>query len=236
MTRALKIVLGIQIGLGLIWTLSAAMAHGAGGLAAVGVFFIVYAIFALMFLFAAWVCWKYPAERWRAIWIMLLPVVFWFAPLIIRTLAGDHLTTQQLTKLLVLATIALLGLCWIMPRRITRFIPDGLIRSRLFNWLILLSVIGGWLFYIFIIVYVANEKSSSTAGGEAIAFAIILASLYLIWQGVGGFLAMTWAWLCLRSEATDKPRKLSIAQIVVSLPGVLLGAAVAFWLAGQGHL
>ena len=180
MTRALEIVRGIQIALGLIWTLSAAMADGAGGLAAVGVFFVVYAIFALMFLFAAWVFWKYPAERRRATWIMLLPVVFWFAPLIIRPLAGDYLSTQQLVKLFVLAAIALIGLCWIMPRRITRFIPDGLTRSRLFNWLILLSVIGGWLFFIFIIVYVANEKSSSSAGGEALAFAIILASLYLI--------------------------------------------------------
>lgn len=236
MNRALKIVLGIQIVLGLIWTLAAAMAHGAGGLAAVGVFFIVYAIFALLFLFAMWVCWKYPEERRLAIWIMLFPVVFWFAPLIIRPLAGDYLSTQQLAGLFILAGIALIGSCWLMPRRITRFIPDGLIRSRLFNWLILLSVIGGWLFFIFVVVYVANDKSSSAAGGEALAVAIILAALYLIWQGVGGFLAATWAWLCLRSKTTNKSRKLSIAQIVVSLPGVLLGVAVAVWLAGQGHL
>ena len=40
MTRALKIVLGIQIALGVVWTLAGAMAHGAGGLAAVGVFLL----------------------------------------------------------------------------------------------------------------------------------------------------------------------------------------------------
>jgi hypothetical protein len=54
MDRALKIVLGIQITLGLMW-------------------------------------------------IMLLPIVFWFAPLIIRTMAGDYLSTQQLAAMVVLA-------------------------------------------------------------------------------------------------------------------------------------
>ena len=236
MTRALKIVLGIQIGLGLIWTLSAAMAHGAGGLAAVGVFFFVYAIFALMFVFAAWAFWKYPGERRRAGWIMALPAIFWFAPLFIRQFAGDHLSSQQLGALLILAAIALVAICWFMPRRITRFIPDGLIRSRLLNWSILLSVIGGWLFFIAAIIYVANDKPSSTVGGEGFGMSIIFAALYLIWVGVGSFLAATWSWLCLRSETTGTRRRLSIAQIVVSLPGVLLGAAVAFWLAGQSYL
>ena len=167
---------------------------------------------------------------------MGLPVLFWFAPLIIRSLAGGFLKTQQLTGLLVIAAIAFIALCWFVPRRVTRFIPDGLIRSRLFNWLILLAVIGGWAFFIGVIVYVANDKSSSSAGGEALGMAIIIAAIYLIWQAVGNFLAATWAWLCLRSETSDKSTKLSIAQIVVCLPGVLLGTVVAFWLAGQGHL
>lgn len=237
MTRALKIVLGIEVTLGLTWTLTAAMAHGAGGLAAVGVFFMVYAIFAAMVLFAAWVFWKYPAERRRAAWIMLLPILFWFAPLLIRPLAGDYLSSQQLGVLLLLGALVLIALCWIMPKRITRYVPDGLIRSRLFNWLILLAVVGGWLFFIFVVGYVATEdRSSMSTGGEALAFAIILAALYLIWLGVGSFVAATWAWLCLRSDTPGKSRKLGIAQLVISLPGVLLGVAVAVWLAGQGHL
>ena len=237
MTRALKIILGVEVVLGLLWTIIAAMAHGAGGLGAVAFFLIIYAVFAVFFIFAAWVYWKRPDERKRAGWIMLLPIVFWFVPLTIRSMAGGYLSSQQLSIMLLVLGVIAVAACWVLPRKAAALIPDFLVRSKLFNWLLIVAVIAGWLFFVGVIVYVLNEDvPGSTTTGTAIAYALIFAAMYLIFQGVGGFVVSTWAWLCLRGGFEKTTRGLNITQLVVSVPGVLIGIVVAVWLAGQGHL
>ena len=233
MTQALKIVLGIEIALGLVWVLVASMAHGSGGLGAIGVMLIVYAMFAIFFLLAAWACWRHPLERRRAVWIMVLPFAFWVAPVLIRELAGDYLSTEQLVAAVTFVALVLLGTSWFMPKRIAGVIPDGLIRSRIFNWLILLSIIGGWLCFILVVGYVAAADTSSTTGGTTHGIAIMLAAVYLIWLGVGSFVTATWAWICLRSEVANRSFRLSIAQLICATPGVIVGIVVAAWLARQ---
>ena len=235
MTQALKIVLGIEIALGLFWTIIAAMAHGPGGLGAVAFFLVIYAVFAVFFVFAAWTFWKRPDERKRAGWIMLLPFVFWFVPLIIRSMAGGHVSSQQLSiTLLVLGVIAIAA-CWILPRKAAALIPDFLVRSKLFNWLLIVAVIAGWLFFVGVSIYVINEDvPGSTSSGTAVAYAITIAAMYLVFQAVGGFLVSTWAWLCLRGGFEKTTRGLNIAQLVVAAPGILIAVAVAAWLPGKG--
>ena len=239
MILALRIILWAEIALGIFWTISAAMAHGAGGLAVVGLFFIIFALFAAFFLFAAWAWFKYPDQQRLAGWIMLLPIVVWFAPIVVRSMSGGVLSQQQLLSLILLLLVAAIGTCWIFPRRAAALVPDVLVRSRLFNWLILLGMIGGWLFMIFVVLYFANSptaSSSSTDTGMALAYAIILAAIYLIWLGIASFGASTWAWLSLRGGFEATARKLNIAQLVVATPGVLLGVLVAVWMAEQGRL
>ena len=234
MNRALKIVLGISVALGLLWTLAAAMAQGAGGLAVVGLFLVVYPVFGVFFLFAAWMFWKHPEQRKPAGWTMAIPVIAWFLPNIIRGVSGGALHTGQLTTLalasLVFATVA----AWIFPRKAARFVPDRLARSRLFNWLILLAMIGAWSFLVFVVYYVSTGEGAS--GGSALAYAIILAALYLVGIGVGSFGAATWAWVSLRGGFEATARKLNIAQMIVAAPGVLIAVLVASWLVEQGRL
>ena len=239
MNLALRIILWVEIALGIFWTFSAAMAHGAGGLAVVGFFLIIFPLFAAFFLFAAWAWWKHPDERGVAGWIMALPVVFWFAPVMIRSVSGGFLSQQQFTSLVLLLLAAAIGTCWIFPRTAAAFVPDLLVRSRLFNWLVLLGMIGGWLFMIFVVLYFANSPkaiSSSTDSGMALAYAINLAAIYLNWLGIASFGASTWAWLSLRGGFEATAPKLNIAQLVVATPGVLLGVLVAVWMAEQGRL
>ncbi len=237
MNRALKIVLGIEVALGIFWTVAAAMAQGPGGLAAVGIFLFVYALYAAFFLFAAWVFWSQPDRRRIAGWIMALPFLFWFLPVIIRSMAGGVLSSQQFSAALLVLLIAIIGFCWVAPRRASAFIPAFLVRSKLFNWLIVLAVVGGWLFFVLAVSYVASSKSPSTSGtGEGLAFAIVIAALYLVWLGVGSFGASTWAWVSLRGGIQTATRKLNIAQLVVAAPGVMLGIAVAVWMGEQGRL
>ncbi|MGI9233251.1 MAG: hypothetical protein ACR2RD_06435 [Woeseiaceae bacterium] len=237
MKRALKVIFWVEIVLGVLWTILAAMAQGAGGLAVFGLFLLVYGVYAAFFLFAAWVYWTYVDCRRSAGWIMVLPILFWFAPLVIRSLAGGVLTNQQFVVLLIVLMIIAIGVCWVAPRRAATIVPGFLLRSRLFNWLILLSMIGGWAFFVFVLWYVANGDSSSTStSGTAVAYAIVLAAIYLIWLGFGSFGASTWAWVSLRGGVETTTRKLNVAQLVFATPGVLIGISVAVWLAGQGHL
>jgi len=237
MNRALNIVLGIEVALGILWTVFAAMAHGAGGLGVVGVFLFVYAVYAAFFLFAAWVFWTRPDSRSIAGWIMALPFLFWFLPTMIRSLAGGVLSTRQFSIGLLILLIATIAFCWVAPRRASAYIPTFLLRSKLFNWLIVLSVVGGWLFFILVVAYVASSKSPSTSGtGEGVGMAIVLAAIYLVWLGVGSFGASTWAWVSLRGGIEKVTRKLNIAQLVVAAPGVMLGIIVAVWMGEQGRL
>lgn len=239
MNRALKIILGTEIVLGILWTLLAAMAQGAGGLAVLGLFMFVYGLYAAFFVFAAWVYWKRPDERRVAGWIIALPILFWFLPMMIRSLAGGVLTQPQLIGFLSIIVIVAIAICWFVPRKAAVVIPGFLVRSTLFNWLVLLALIAGWLFLVFVVLYVANEDRSgmsTSSSGTAVAYAVVLLAIYLIGLGAGSFGVSTWAWVSLRGGFEITARKLNIAQLIVAAPGVLIGILVVVWLAGQGNL
>lgn len=213
------------------------MAHGPGGLGAVAVGLITYALFAAFFLFAAWAFWKHPEQRKLAAWIMFLPVVFFFAPIAIRSMAGEYLSSDQFNVVLVIAAVAAIGACWVIPRKVAIIVPDFLIRSKLFNWLIILAVIAGWLLLLFVVIYVVNEDiPSASRSGTGLGTALIIAALYLLGLGLANFAAATWAWLCLRGGTAGNPRKLNIAQLAVAAPGILIGLAICGVLASQGGL
>ena len=235
MNKALKIVLGLEVALGLLWTVLAAMAHGPGGLGALAIGLVIYAIFAAFFVFAAWALWKHPDERKLAGWIMVLPVVFFFTPFIVRSMAGEYLTSDQFNGFLLFAAIAAIGACWVLPKKVVMVIPGFLIRSKLFNWLVILAIAAGWLFLIFVVIYITNEDISSTSG-TGLGAALIIGALYLIGLGVANFVAATWAWVCLRGGTDGNPRGLNITQLVVAAPAILIGLVITGWSAIQGQL
>lgn len=236
MTRAVNIVLGVAIILGLLWTFAAATAHGAGGLAAVGVFFVVYGLYAVAAAFALWVLWKHPAQRTRAVWMLALPVIFWFLPNVLRSLAGGYVNSQQIGVLLLAAVVFALVFAWLFPRRAAILLPRFLVSSRVFNWLVLLAMPAAWVFLIVIVAFGSNSAASSSNSGMALAYAIMLAGLYLLGLGAGSFGVSTWAWLSLRGGFEQAPRRLNIAQLCVAAPGVIAGCLVAVWLFQQGSL
>ena len=147
MKRALRIVLGIEVALGAIWALVSAMAQGAGGLGAVYVFLVVYPLFGLFVLFAAWTFWKHGEHRRLASWIMVLPVIFWFLPLALRSLAGGAVSGEQVGSVVIGTMATALLAAWIAPRKAATLIPAYLVRSRAFNWLLLIALVAAWLFF-----------------------------------------------------------------------------------------
>lgn len=236
MTRVINIALGAEIMLGLLWTLAAATAHGAGGLAAFGVFLVVYALFVIAAAFALWVLWKHPALRSRAAWMLALPVVFWFLPNVLRSLAGGYVNSQQIGVFLLAAVVFALAFAWLFPRRAGILLPRFLVSSQTFNWLVLLAIPAAWTFLIVIVTFVSKSDGLSSSSGTALAYAIILAALYLLGLGAGSFGVSTWAWLSLRGGFEQAPRRLNIAQLCVAAPGVIAGLLVAAWLFQQGSL
>ena len=232
MRRTLKILLIVQLVLGVPWVFLAAAANGPGGLAIVGLFFLLYAIFAVMFMVAAYACWRYPAERTLAVWIIVLPVVLWMLPNVARSLYGGAVPADQNLGLIAMISLSGLAACWIFPRRVARFIPDLLLQSRAFNWVILLSIVAAWVFLFIAALYLYTEPSYTSDGaGMKLAYGLLLGAIYLAGLGAGSFGASTWAWISLRSGASV--RRLNIAQFVAAAPGIAIGVGAVVWLTSQ---
>jgi hypothetical protein len=235
MRRALRIVLGIEVVLGAMWTLVSAMAQGAGGLAVAHVFLTVYPLFGVFVVFSAWAFWKHPAHRTLASWTMALPVIFWFLPVALRSLAGGAVSGDQLWFVVVGAIAIALLAAWVAPRRAATLIPGFLVRSRIFNWLLLTALIAAWLLLVSVVFFVAShDRPSTSTSGTGVAYAIVLASIYLIALGVGSLGIATWSWVSLRGGFESTTRRLNFAQFFFSVPGILIAVLVAAWLTGQG--
>lgn len=238
MTGTLKSLLIVGVLLGLGWTLVAATAQGAGGLGAFGVFLLLYAIYAVFFLIAAWAFWKHPDDRLLAGWVMVLPIVFFVLPNVIRSMSGGALALSELRSPVLLAVAALFFFCWMAPKKAVAVFPDFLLRSRFFNWLLLVAMLGGWLALLAALAFLSfgGKPGPGQAGDWAVAYAVVFGALYIVVMGAASLGTSTWAWVSLRGSSTPATRRLNIAQLVLALPGILSGAGVAAWLSGQGHL
>jgi len=236
MRRILAIALFVQLSSGGLWTLAVAGTPGRGDFGLLGLFVIVYALQAVAVMPALWALWRHPAERRRAAWMLAMPVVFWFAPGIVKSLAGGHLSSEEMIVVLAAAAAIVLVACFVVPRRVAAFVPGFLVTSPVFNSLLLAGVIVGWLFLIgmAVLVFGGGAPASSDATGYGLAYAIVLASLSLIGFGAASLVAAAWAWIGLRSGLDGACRKLNVAQLVVSMPGLLIGAGAVMFLANQG--
>lgn len=153
----------------------------------------------------------------------------------INSLAGGHLSGDEMLVVgLVAAAVALVA-CLFVPRKVSGLLPAFLFRSRLWNSLILAGLVLCWLIPVGVIVFVFRGRPGSTGGdtGEGLALAIVLAATYLILLGAGSLAGAAWGWLGLRSGVEGACRKLNIAQIVAAVPAGLMGVAALTFMASQ---
>jgi len=238
MKLALKIMLGIQVVTGALWTLAAASASGDAGFALLGLVFTLFPLYALFVLVAFVSLFTHRDQRRNAAWVIALPVVFWFLPAVVRFFAGGTLSAEKIVGMLLVLAVAALLFCIVFPGRAVAYIPDAMFRSKLFNGLIVAGLVGGWLLIVAVIVLLAGANESASAAHRsnssmAAAYIIIGGALYLVGLGVASLLSTTWAWVGLRGGVEGSVRKLHVAQIVLSAPGILAGMAVAAWLVGE---
>lgn len=236
----LKIALAVQLVSGVFWTLTMSMMAGQGGLEVLAWFLLVFGAQAICFLVGAWAYWRYPDQRKIARWVLALPFVVWFLPGVIKSLAGGRLTSATLVIVLLGLASAILLVCLLVPRKVARKLPDILFRSRIFNSLVLIGPLLGWAFFIGVVfmIFGADDASTSRAlrgngTGYALASTVVIAALYLIALGGGSLCSGIWGWVGLHSGVDGACRKLNIAQLVLAIPGLLVGILVAVSMLNQ---
>ncbi len=235
MPRFLSIVLTVQVLLGGFWTLTIASMPGRGDFGLLPLFLLTYLVLFLGMLAGLWAFWRYPPLRGKAAWVIAMPFVFWFLPSVVKTLAGGHLSGDELGAIALALAVVCLVACLVVPARVAVRLPQRLFQSLFFNWLLIVALLGGWLFPVLVIAWLGSDSSGASQGdtGYALAYAVILGALYLVGLGGGSLLTAAWSWMGLWGHVEGACRKLHITQFVVAVPGILIGAATLVWLIGQ---
>lgn len=229
----------LQVAAGMLWTLSMVMMTS-GGLEIVAMFVVIFAVQLLGLLIGAWAYWQHADLRQYAGWLLALPVLFLFLPSLLRRLAGGPVDAGVLFVMLLALLLAIIVACLAMPGRMGHIVPQGLYRSRLWNGLLLAGPLLGLLLLVAGLTWLLGVNGDETrralktdATGVGLGSAIVIAAVYATCFGAYSLLIATWAWLGLHSDVEDACRKLNVAQLVVALPGVLLGAFALFLFTSQ---
>jgi len=229
----LKIVIGFQVLLGTWWTLP--LLASDGDFSTLAVLFVSAAVNLAFYLIAAWVLWKRPAERRLAVIVFVLPIAMYFLPGLIKALAGGPLNGQQGAALALGLVTVLLGFGIFFPKRASQFLPAALLKSRLFNWLIIIALAIAWMLPILGTIWLATEEQGSggSSSGMAIAYVIYFLALYIAAVGAASVCVMVFGWIALRSGIENTCRRLNITQIIMGTPSVALAVITGLWLVEQ---
>jgi len=234
MQRAAAVALWTQLLVAACFVLWVAALGPHGGLQVVGLYFY-YAPFAgVLALFGVWIAVRRPALRRRGIAIALIPFAAILLPPGINALLGGPLLGRHLLAIgVALGAVALITSVF-APRRVVAFIPDGLFRSRFLNGLILFALVTGWVVFLLVLAFTVSESDYRRDTGMGLAYAIVLAGMYVVAMGLASVAVAGWAWLGLRGGVANACRKLNVAQLVVAVPGLVVGGIAFGWFVSQG--
>ena len=231
MRLVLNIIIGLQLLLGVWWTVP--LLYHDGDFSTLYVFFIAAIANGVFLLVAAWAVWKHPDLRRRAAVVMALPFALYFLPWIVKGVFGGPLTGDRGKTALILLGAAVLVACLFFPKRVFRLLPSSFVQSRFLNWLLIIGMLSAWLFPIVVIIWLGSSDSGGSSSGTAVAYAVFYFALYIVVVGGAALAMMLWAWIGLRSGAENPSRKLHIAQLVMGSPSLIIGVLTLGWLASQ---
>lgn len=229
--KFLDILLAAQLVLGALWTLPIISNQGeAAEWMGLFLLLILYPIHGVIVLIAAWYFWKRPDLRWRAGLLIVMPVVLFPIPWILEGVFGDPVlksadaVRQTIATLLALVVILVL----VFPRRVAEYVPRSVLRSTVWNVLILLAPIAVYVPYI--AVYATRksitEGASPDQAGWTVAYALIIMILYAAISFVPALLTFLYSYVGLFQRRDRRRVGLHIAQLVLSSPPVVLGVWV----------
>lgn len=241
MRRLLHLTLAVEVLVALWWTILMVPETGSSGIAVLGWFSMVVAIYLAAFLIGAVVAWRRPALRRQAGLVMVMPLAGGFAPMVIRIFTGGPLAVEGTGTGILLPLLAVIGLGLAFPRRMVRWMPQALFRSRGWN-LFLLAALGlAWCALIVAVLWglspggqdAMDAANRTGSPGIATAWILLLASTHLLLLGLGSALTGVWGWLGIRGGVEGAQRRIHMAQLLGAAPGILVAIATWVWLAGQ---
>jgi hypothetical protein len=227
----LNVIIGLQALLGL-WWIGPLLRHD-GDFSTLYLLAISVVANALFLVVAAWAMWKHQQLRRRAAIVMILPVVLYLFPFVIKAVFGGPLTGTRGTLALGLLGGVALAFCLLFPKKVVELLPGKLVQNRFLNWLLIVGLAAAWILPIAVVIWLLASGSFNNASGNAIGYAVIRLSQYVIIVGASGLGLMLWAWIGLWGNDDRRSRKLHIAQLVMGFPSLALGAMALSWLAGQ---
>jgi hypothetical protein len=240
MRTVLKFAVLLQVVAGLYWTLSIAMTAGQGGLEVLYRFVLVFSLQTACFLLGLVALLKLPEHRHIARWSVGLPFLFYFLPGLLKAVLGGPVTGGMLVIVALAGVLAAIVISIVAPRKVALKLPVWLFTSRLFNGLILLAPLLGWLtfgavlFWLLVVEAETTTRQLRDSGtGSGLGVAILMAASYLVGLGSASFVVASWGLLVLRSGVQEACRKLNVAQILLALPGLLAGGFAIYFLASQ---
>lgn len=236
MSKALSLFRIVELVLGVALALRVLMAGNSdwGSLYAV---FLYAALSAVFLVIAAWAAVFRPAERRAAAWVMLLPVGFVVVPVMLRSAMAAPLPGSALIGLLLVTVVAALAFALLRPRKAADAVPGRLLHNTALNAFILALPIVGWLLPLGAWWYLAAQDTGSSGGGGSpgmgAAVVLVMLAAYFVVLGGASVFTSIWGWVGFRSGQAGS-RAIHVWQMLVGIPGLIVGILVAAWLRSQG--
>ena len=237
MEKILRLFLKIEIALGVLFTLRV-LATGNNDWGVLYIILLFIGANAILALPGLWALFAHPPLRRLAAYVTLTPVGFVIGPVMLRSAMDSGLGLD--VYLSVAAVAAVCALIWavLKPKRAGRFVPQSMFASRWFNVTIVAVVVLGWIMPVFVYLFLAMEDTGSRGGGQGspgmgAAVVILLAGMYLLGLGGASLLSGAWGWLGFRNGEAGR-RGIHVVQMLISVPGMVVGGFVWAWLSGQG--
>ena len=226
MQKALKIIVSFQIVLGAFWTLYLIPVERTD-LAHLFLFFYIYPFHLIFFLVGAWAFFRHKTLRKLAGCVMALPFLFLFLPGSIRGIAGGPVDADSAVLMTLVLAVSALIYAVVRPEKVTQWIPGFFYRSRGWNIFVVLLQLVGWAAPVIVLAVIVSEAPSRPSGsGMGLAVLMMMVATYLVTLGIWSSITSVHAWLGLRGGVEDASRRLHITQLVLGIPGILLGGVV----------
>lgn len=201
----------------------------------IGIVLLMAALVGLVWLLAAWALIFHPRLRTAALRLMVWSAAFCSIPLIIRTRMAEPVGSNALIEAGLLIVAA--GLLWaiIRPRQIAETIPARLFSNRILNYGMLVGTMLAWLTIAIAWRRLAQADSELTGSGHGEAAAVLLTLSFAgcVAAGAVSLMVAVWGWLGYWRCPQHDARRHHVVQMLVSVPGLVIGAAAYVWLLSQ---
>lgn len=239
--RLLRQMAVITAVLVVIWTLAVISFTGSKGTVAYGIvatFGLTYPIHLIIAGVAIWNRVKRHAPLRFTVAIIAAPWVLLPLPFLLKAVHGGRPLLNSPGSLIHTALAALclaVALVLIRPRQTAELIPRCMLRSRTFNFLILLGMIILYLLPVGYLAYHATELQASWSRnheGYLLAYGLGGLTAYLMLCTFPAGLICGYSGLTLNQSQFTSTRKWRLAQLVAALPLTLIGSGLlarAWW-------